>query len=61
MKFRKLSPEELQYISTLDWNELMIHLERKFGVEYKNQMEKNLVKVIEKRMKQDYKNKEDLK
>ena len=61
MKFRKLSPEELDYISKLDWDELMIHLERKFGVEYKNQMEKNLSKAISKRMKQDYKNKEELK
>ncbi len=35
MKFSQLDPKELEYMSTLEWDPLMIYLEKKYGIEFK--------------------------
>ena len=35
MKFSKLDPKEIEYMSTLDWESLMTYLEKKYGIEVK--------------------------
>ena len=38
----KIHPKELEYWCTLDWDSLMIYLEKKFGEKYKNEIKKRL-------------------
>jgi len=49
LKFFKLPKKELDYISTLEWDQLMEYLENKYGVEYRDEMKKRLGNVIRKR------------
>ena len=35
MNFSELDPKEIEYISTLEWEPLMIYLEKKYGIEFK--------------------------
>ncbi|MBC8502971.1 MAG: hypothetical protein H8D35_07625 [Nitrosopumilus sp.] len=35
MNFSQLDPKEIEYISTLEWEPLMIYLEKKYGIEFK--------------------------
>ncbi len=35
MKFSQLDPREIEYMSTLEWESLMIYLEKKYGIEFK--------------------------
>ena len=35
MKFSQLDPKEIEYMSTLEWSLLMIYLEKKYGIEFK--------------------------
>ena len=35
MKFSQLDPKEIEYMSTLEWGSLMIYLEKKYGIEFK--------------------------
>ncbi len=35
MKFSQLDPKEIEYLSTLEWAPLMIYLEKKYGIEFK--------------------------
>ena len=35
MKFSQLDPKEIEYLCTLEWEPLMIYLEKKYGIELK--------------------------
>ncbi len=35
MNFSQLDPREIEYMSTLEWESLMIYLEKKYGIEFK--------------------------
>jgi len=58
MKFVGLPKEELEYMATLDWKSLMIHLEKKYGIEYKDEVKRRLEKVIKQNIKSDFNRKE---
>lgn len=38
----KVNPKELEYWCTLDWDSLMIYLEKKFGKKFKNEIKRRL-------------------
>lgn len=48
MKFFGLSKNELEYMATLEWDQLMKYLENKYGIEYKEEVKKRLIRVIQK-------------
>jgi len=52
MKFSKLDPKEIEHMSTLDWESLMIYLEKKYGMEVKedfmNQFKNRIQNQMEK-------------
>jgi hypothetical protein len=50
MKVSDLDPQEIQYMATLDWNSLMIYLEEKYGVEFREQVKEHIRNSIQKRM-----------
>ena len=35
MKFSQLDPKEIECLCTLEWEPLMIYLEKKYGIEFK--------------------------
>ncbi len=37
MKFSQLDPKDIEYMSTLEWDPLMIYLEKKYGIEFKEE------------------------
>jgi len=43
MKMIKVSQKELKYWCTLDWDPLMSYLEKKYGIEYKNEIKRRMV------------------
>jgi hypothetical protein len=50
MKISDLDPREIQYIATLDWDPLMIYLEKKYGTEFRDQVKEHIKNSIQKRM-----------
>jgi hypothetical protein len=48
MKFFGLPKKELDYMATLEWAPLMNYLEKKYGVEYRDEVAKRLDKVMKK-------------
>ena len=55
MKFFGLPKKELDYMATLDWKSLMTYLEKKYGIEYKNEVKRRLENVMEENIKSDFK------
>jgi len=55
MKIIKVDQKELEYWCTLDWDPLMSYLEKKYGIEYKNEIKRRLVNGMneEQRKKED--------
>ena len=47
MKFSQLDPKELEYMSTLEWDPLMIYLEKKYGIEFKEDVVTGLKNKIQ--------------
>ena len=47
MKFSQLDPKEIEYISTLEWEPLMIYLEKKYGIEFKEDVVTGLKNKIQ--------------
>ena len=43
----KLDPNEIEYCSTLEWEPLMIYLERKYGIKFQQQFEKQIMEKVE--------------
>ena len=50
MKFSELDPKEIEYMSTLDWEPLMIYLEEKYGIELKEEFVNKLKNKIQSQM-----------
>jgi hypothetical protein len=50
MKFSELDPKEVEYISTLEWEPLMIYLEKKYGIEFKEEFVNKLKNKIQNQM-----------
>jgi len=48
MKIVKLDPKEVDYCSTLDWEELMTYLEKKYGIEYQEHFVKQIIEKVQK-------------
>ncbi len=46
MKFSELDPKEIEYMSMLEWEPLMIYLEKKYGMEFKEEFVKKLKNKI---------------
>jgi len=42
MKEIKVDQKELEYWCTLDWDPLMSYLEKKYGIEFKNEVKKRI-------------------
>ena len=51
MKFINLKQRELKYCAALDWDPLMEHLEKKYGILYKNEFKKKISKCNSSRRK----------
>ncbi len=47
MKFSQLDPREIEYMSTLEWESLMIYLEKKYGIEFKEDVVTGLKNKIQ--------------
>ena len=47
MKIVKLDPNEIEYCSTLEWKFLMIYLEKKYGIKFQQQFEKQIMEKVE--------------
>jgi hypothetical protein len=47
MKFSHLDPREIEYMSTLDWKSLLIYLEKKYGIEFKEEFIEKLKNKIQ--------------
>ncbi len=47
MNFSQLDPKEIEYISTLEWESLMIYLEKKYGIEFKEDVVTGLKNKIQ--------------
>ena len=47
MNFSQLDPKEIEYISTLEWEPLMIYLEKKYGIEFKEDVVTGLKNKIQ--------------
>ena len=58
MKSGILDPGEIEYCCSLDWDSLMIYLEKKHGKEFKEQFVKNLKNKIQKQMDDEKKDEE---
>jgi len=43
----KLDPNEIEYCSTLEWKFLMIYLEKKYGIKFQQQFEKQIMEKVE--------------
>ena len=43
MKEIKVDQKEIKYWCTLDWDPLMSYLEKKYGIEYKNEIKMRMV------------------
>ena len=43
MKIIKVDQKELEYWCTLDWDPLMSYLEKKYGIEYKNEIKRRMI------------------
>ena len=52
LKFVKLDPRELEYMATLEWEELMIYLEKKYGIEFRDEFLSKLQNKIENQFKE---------
>jgi hypothetical protein len=48
LKVVRLDPKEVEYCSTLEWEELMIYLEKKYGIEFKDQFTKQIMEKVQK-------------
>ena len=48
MKEVRLDPKEVEYCSTLEWDELMTYLEKKYGAEFKEQFTKQIIEKMQK-------------
>ena len=55
MKIIEVDQKELKYWCTLDWDPLMSYLEKKFGIEFKNEVKKRIAYGMreEQRKKED--------
>ena len=49
MNFSQLDPREIEYMSTLEWESLMIYLEKKYGIEFKEDVVTGLKNKIQNR------------
>ncbi len=47
MKFSQLDPREIEYMATLDWRPLLIYLEKKHGIEIKEEFIEKLKNKIQ--------------
>jgi hypothetical protein len=47
LKIVKLDPNEIEYCSTLEWGHLMTYLRKKYGIEFQQQFEKQIIKKVE--------------
>jgi hypothetical protein len=47
LKIVKLDPNEIEYCSTLEWKFLMIYLEKKYGIKFQQQFEKQIMEKVE--------------
>ena len=47
MNFSQLDPREIEYMSTLEWESLMIYLEKKYGIEFKEDVVTGLKNKIQ--------------
>ena len=43
----KLDPNEIEYCSTLEWEPLMIYLEKKYGIKFQQQFAKQIMEKVE--------------
>ena len=50
MKFSELDPKEIEYMSTLEWAPLMIYLEKKHGIEFREEFVNKLKNKIQSQM-----------
>ncbi|MBC8501513.1 MAG: hypothetical protein H8D35_00095 [Nitrosopumilus sp.] len=50
MRFSELDPAEIEYMSTLEWEPLMIYLEKKHGIEFKDEFVNKLKNKIQNQM-----------
>jgi len=48
MKIVRLDPKEVEYCSTLNWEELMTYLEKKYGIEFQEQFAKQIMDKVQK-------------
>jgi len=61
MKIVKLDPNEIEYCSTLDWDELMRYLKNKYGIAFQKQFSKQIRMQIAKKLQFSEDEKEKLK
>ena len=43
----QLDPNEIEYCSTLEWEPLMIYLEKKYGIKFQQQFAKQIMEKVE--------------
>ena len=48
MRVAELSPKEIEYICTLEWEPLMIYLEKKYGKDLKDDFVNTITKNMQK-------------
>ena len=61
MKAVRLDPNEIEYCSTLDWDELMRYLKNKYGILFQEQFSKQIRSKIEKKLQLTDDEREELK
>ena len=52
MKLTKLDPKELEYMSTLEWKPLMIYLEKKHGIAFRDEFVNKLKNKIQEKIEE---------
>ena len=48
MKVSDLDPKEIEYICTLEWDPLMVYLEKKYGKQFKEDFTNHIIKNMQK-------------
>ncbi len=61
MKIVRLDPNEIEYCSTLEWDELMTYLKNKYGIQFQEQFKEQMQSTMEKRLQLTDDEKEKLK
>jgi hypothetical protein len=61
LKAVRLDPNEIEYCSTLDWDELMRYLKNKYGILFQEQFSKQIRSKIEKKLQLTDDEREELK